>query len=41
MFNSRYYTVMIVLSFLLVAAAVALQVMEMQEYNLISQLMGK
>ncbi len=34
MFNSKFFTVMIVLSFLAVAASVAFQALEMHEYNL-------
>lgn len=37
MFNSKFYTVMIVLTFLLVAAAVALQVLEMNDYGLLAR----
>ncbi len=40
MFNSKFYTVMIVLTFVMVSAAVAFQIMEMQEYDLISAIMG-
>ncbi len=41
MFESKYYTVMIILSFVLLAACVAFQMLEMDEYNMFAQLMGK
>ncbi len=41
MLNSKFYTVMIVLTLLATAAAVAIQFMEMQQYGIIDQLMGK
>jgi len=34
MFNSKFFTVMIVLSFLAMAATVAFQALEMKDYNL-------
>ena len=34
MFNSKFFTVMIVLTFLTLGATVALQVLEMNEYQL-------
>ncbi len=40
MFNSKFYTVMIVLTFVMVGAAVAFQILEMQEYDLINTIMG-
>lgn len=41
MLNSKFYTVMIVLTLLATAVAVAIQFMEMQQYGMIDQLMGK
>ena len=41
MLNSKFFKVMIVLTLLVTAAALAFQVMEMQQYGLIDQLMGK
>lgn len=41
MLNSKFFTVMIVLTLLVTAAGLAVQVMEMQQYGLIDQLMGK
>ena len=41
MFESKFYTVMIVLSFVLLAACVAFQMLEMDEYNMFAQLTGK
>ena len=41
MLNSKFYTVMIVLTLLITAAALALQFLEMQQYGLIDQLTGK
>lgn len=41
MLNSKFFTVMIVLTLLIVAAAFTLQFLEMQEYGIIDQLMGK
>ena len=41
MLNSKFFTVRIILTLLVVAAAVALQFLEMQEYGIIDQLMGK
>ncbi len=41
MFESKFYTVMIVLSFVLLAACVVFQMLEMSEYNLFAQLTGK
>lgn len=38
MFNSKFFTVMIVLSFLVLGAAVALQVLEMNDYALFETL---
>lgn len=38
MFNSKFFTVMIVLTFLALGGAVALQVLEMNEYNLFETL---
>ena len=38
MFNSKLFTVMIVLTFLVLGGAVALQVLEMNEYNLFETL---
>ena len=34
MFNSKFFTVVIVLTFLALGATVALQALEMKEYNL-------
>lgn len=36
MFNSKFFTGVIIVSFLAMAATVALQVLEMNEYNLFS-----
>ncbi len=36
MFNSKFFTVMIALSFVAMAATVVFQVLEMSEYNLFS-----
>lgn len=41
MFDSKFYSVMIVLSFLLMIAAVVFQALEMNEYNMFAQLLGK
>lgn len=41
MLNSKFFTVMIVLTLLVLAAAFALQFLEMQQYGIIDQLMGK
>ena len=41
MFDSKFYSVMIVLSFLLMIAAVVFQALEMSEYNMFAQLTGK
>ena len=41
MFESKFYTVMIVLSFVLLAACVVFQALEMNEYNMFAQLTGK
>ncbi len=41
MLNSKFFTVMIVLTLLVAAAAFAVQFMEMQQYGIIDQLMGK
>ena len=38
MFNSKFFTAVIVLTFLAVGATVAFQVLEMQEYNLFNTL---
>lgn len=38
MFNSKLFTVMIVLTFLVLGGTVALQVLEMNEYNLFETL---
>ena len=38
MFNSKFFTVMIVLTFLALGAAVAFQVLEMNEYQLFETL---
>ncbi len=41
MFNSKSFTVIIILTMLTLGAAVALQFMEMQEYNLVEKLYRK
>ena len=41
MLNSKFFTIMIVLTLLVTAAALTVQVMEMQQYGIIDQLMGK
>lgn len=41
MLNSKFFTAMIVVTLLVTAAALAIQVMEMQQYGLIDQLFGK
>jgi hypothetical protein len=41
MLESKFFTVMTVLTLLAVAAAFAVQCMEMQHYGIINQLMGK
>ncbi|MBO5791669.1 MAG: hypothetical protein J6S54_04270 [Lentisphaeria bacterium] len=38
MFNSKFFTVVIVLSFVALGAAVAFQALEMNEYNLFNTL---
>lgn len=38
---SKFYTVMIIVSFVVMTAAVALQVLEMQRYNLFNKFMSK
>lgn len=38
MFNSKFFTVVIVLTFLALGAAVAFQAMEMNDYNLFDTL---
>ena len=38
MFNSRFFTAVVVLTFLALGAAVYFQAMEMQEYNLFNTL---
>ena len=38
MFNSKFFTVVIVLTFLALGAAVAFQAMEMNDYNLFNTL---
>ena len=38
MFNSKFFTAVIVLTFLALGATVALQVLEMKEYNLFNTL---
>ncbi len=40
MFESKYYTVMIILSFVLLAACVVFQMLEMSAYNLFAPLTG-
>ena len=40
MFNSKFFTVMIVLTFLAVGATVAFQSIEMNEYGLFETLFG-
>ncbi len=35
MFNSKFYTVMFVITFVFVAAAVAFQVLEMNDYGIL------
>ena len=39
MFKSKFFTVVIVISFIAMAATVALQVMEMMEYNLFATIL--
>ena len=41
MFNSKLFTVMIVLTFLVLGGTVALQVLEMNEYNLFEILVDR
>ena len=41
MFESKFYTGMIIASFVLLAACIAFQLLEMDEYNMFSQLAGK
>jgi len=41
MLKSKFFTVMIVLAFVAVAATVAFQVLEMQEYNLFETLIER
>ena len=41
MFESKFYTVMIIVSFVLLAACVVFQALEMSEYNMFAQLTGK
>ena len=41
MFNSKFFTVVVVLTFLALGAAVAFQVLEMQEYNLFNTLIER
>jgi len=40
MLKSKFFTIMIILTLLLSAAAVALQVLEMNEYSLFHTLLG-
>ena len=41
MFKSKFFTVMIVLTFIAMAATVTFQVLEMLEYNLFNTLFNK
>ena len=41
MFNSKVFTIIIVVTFLAMAAAVTFQVLEMQEYNLLNTLQAR
>ncbi|MBQ7209139.1 MAG: hypothetical protein IJS01_15185 [Lentisphaeria bacterium] len=41
MFNSKFFTVIIVVTFLALGAAVAFQALEMQEYNLWNSLQAR
>ena len=41
MFKSKFFTVMIVLTFIAMAATVTFQVLEMLDYNLINTLFNK
>lgn len=41
MFNSKFFTVIVVLTFLALGAAVAFQALEMQEYNLWNTLQAR
>ncbi len=41
MLNSKFFTVMIVLSFLLVGAALTFQAIDFHEYGLIEKYIGK
>ena len=41
MLESKFFTVMTVLTLLIVAAAFTVQFLEMQHYGIIDQLMGK
>lgn len=41
MLNSKFFTVMIVLTLLVTAAAFTVQFLEMQHYGIVDQLMGK
>ncbi len=41
MLNSKFFTVMIVLSFLLVCAALTFQMLDFQSYGLFESLMSK
>ena len=41
MFNSKFFTVVIVITFLALGAAVTFQVLEMQEYNLLNTLQAR
>lgn len=41
MWKSKFFTVMIVLTFLVVAATVALQYLEMKDYGLVTELLNK
>ena len=41
MLNSKFFTVMIALTLVVVAAAVTFQVLEMSEYNLFETLMAR
>lgn len=38
MFNSKYYTIVIILAFVVLAAAVGVQALEMKEFNLFDSL---
>ena len=41
MFNSKFFTVIVVLTFLAIGAAVTFQALEMQEYNLWNTLQAR